>query len=192
MKSFRNLFIGWCIFFLQSRQKKAAVTLRNPVRKWTHGLGQRWHQYMTDHSSISQVHPAPLVICTASCHSTQLLAVSLLHFSFFSFCPTFSVLFILLSKCVWLLRHSSHGLWGLGVKIGRRKRKRRVPQLICRRVSLVACHVFSFCFLEVGGGVVIMCWVVHSEGQINKESGSLFAVVSSQDTMTRAIHHFCP
>lgn len=32
-----------------------------------------------------------------------------------------------------------------------------------------------------GGGVVIMCCVVHSglEGQINKEPGSLFAVVPS-------------
>lgn len=74
----------------------------------------------------------------------------------------------------------------------KKKEKRRVPQLTCRRVSLVTCHVFSFCSLE--RGVVIMCWVVHSgsEGHINKESGSLFAVVPSQDTMTGAIHHFCP
>lgn len=52
------------------------------------------------------------------------------------------------------------------------------------------CCLFSL----FGGGVVIMCCVVHSgsEGQINKEPGSLFAVVPSQGTMTGAIHHFCP
>lgn len=80
------------------KKKKQQQQHYNTLYTLTHGLGQRWHQYMTDHSSISRVHTAPLVICTASCHSTQLLAVSLLHLSFFSFCPTFSVLFILLTK----------------------------------------------------------------------------------------------
>lgn len=57
---------------------------------------------------------------------------------------------------------------------------------MCRWVSLVTCYVsflsFFFFFLEKGGGgVVIMCCVVYSglEGQINKESRSLFAVVPS-------------
>lgn len=151
---------------------------------------------MTDHSSISRVHPAPLVICTASCHSTQLLAVSLLHLSFFSFCPTFSVLFILLAKRSPASKAFLSWFMGAGGENRlNKKEKKRVLWLICRRASLVTCHVFSFCFFFGGvGGVVIMCCVVRSglEGQINKESGSLFAAVLSQSTMTGAIHHFCP
>lgn len=43
--------------------------------------------------------------------------------------------------------------------------------LICRRVTLRKCHVFSSDFWGWGGA--IMCCVVHSgiEGQINRESG---------------------
>lgn len=135
---------------------------------------------MTDHSSISRVHAAPLVICSASCQSAQLLPPPPRppNLSFFSFCPTFSVLFMLLTR---LLKHSCHRL--------NEKKKRR--QLVCRRTTLVTCHVFFFFFLE--GGVVIMCCVVHSgsEGQINKEPGSPLQRSPHRGTMTGTIHHFC-
>lgn len=58
-------------------------------------------------------------------------------------------------------------------RLNKKEKKSAWAHIVCRRASLVTCHVFSF------GGVVIMCCVVHSglEGQINKESRSLFAAV---------------
>lgn len=53
---------------------------------------------------------------------------------------------------------------------------------ICRRETFDTCHVVAlFWLFGRGGGLVIMCCVVHSglEGQINKESGSLFAAIGS-------------
>lgn len=175
---------------MQTKQNKQ-LQQYNTLCYWTHGLGQRWHRDMTDHSSISRVHPETLVICAASCHSTQLLAVSPLHLSFFSFCPTFSVLFIPLTKCAQLLKHSCHGFMEAEVENRvNKKEESRVLRLVRRRASSDTCHLFSFCFLE--RGVVIMCCVVYYdwEGQINQDS--LFALVPSQGTMREAIHHFCP
>lgn len=77
----------------QVRGNKAATL----TSRAEHKVGVR-DGYVTDRTSISGLQPTQLLICTASCHSTQLLTVSLLQLSFFSLCPTFSDLFILLAS----------------------------------------------------------------------------------------------
>lgn len=117
----------------------------NTLCKWTHGLGQRWHQYMTDHSSISQVHPAPLVTlhsCSPSLSST----------SHFSLSAQLSLFFLYSSHQTGPASEAFLSWFMGGENRLNKKDKRIVLWLICRRVSLVICHVFSFCFLERGGG----------------------------------------
>lgn len=142
---------GLMYLFLTIKTNKTAVTLRHPVQVNT------WFG-----AEMASVHDWSLVNITSSSNTiSHLHCVLSLHTAarrlsppplIFLFLPNFLCSFYTPHQ----MRPASKAFlsWFMGAGDENRlnkKEKRRVP-LICRRVSLVTYHVFSFCFLEGGGG----------------------------------------
>lgn len=133
-------------------------------------------------SSSSITHLRCVLSLARSCSPSH---SSTSHFSL-SLSPTFSVLFILLAKQMsadWSSPVRVYGGWDWLEK-KKKKGKKGMLWPMCRRETFDTCHVVALFWLFGRGGegeLVIMCCVVHSglEGQINKESGSLFAAIGS-------------